>query len=170
MSEQWRPVVGYGGFYEVSDRGRVRSVDRRVQSNLPGKTRFAKGQILTPNPLAKTGHLLVRLNRQGTCRDRLVHHLVLEAFVGPCPPGLEGCHRNDISSDNRLANLRWDTRSANQLDSVVNRRHPNTRKTHCPKLHPYDLEIGRKNGRTYRACSKCRREHRDAFNARQRAA
>ena len=49
-----------------------------------------------------------------------VHRLVLEAFVGPCPPGLETCHRNDDSSDNRLRNLRWGTSLSNSADAISN--------------------------------------------------
>jgi hypothetical protein len=51
---------------------------------------------------------------------KLVHRLVLEAFVGPCPPGLEGCHRNDDSSDNRLENLYWGTHRQNMADRERN--------------------------------------------------
>lgn len=49
----------------------------------------------------------------------MVHHLVLEAFVGPRLPGMEGCHGCRGVSDNSLANLRWDTKSANQADRVL---------------------------------------------------
>lgn len=42
-----------------------------------------------------------------------VHRLVLMAFVGPCPEGMEGCHNDGDASNNNLANLRWDTRQAN---------------------------------------------------------
>lgn len=45
-----------------------------------------------------------------------IHRLILEAFIGPCPPGLEGCHNNDIPSDNRLENIRWDTAKNNMKD------------------------------------------------------
>jgi len=45
-----------------------------------------------------------------------VHRLVLNAFVGECPKGMEACHNNGIRSDNRLSNLRWDTRSGNHAD------------------------------------------------------
>lgn len=53
----------------------------------------------------------------GTGRvDRLVHHLVLEAFVGPCPPGMEACHWDGDPSNNALSNLRWDTHQSNMDD------------------------------------------------------
>lgn len=64
-----------------------------------------------------------------------VHRLVLEAFVGPCPPGMEACHWNGIPGDNRLHNLRWDTPSANNADILRLGRHYETKKTHCPQGH-----------------------------------
>ena len=52
-------------------------------------------------------------------RDHRVHRLVLELFVGPCPDGMEACHNNGISSDNRVENLRWGTRKENQNDRNI---------------------------------------------------
>lgn len=51
-------------------------------------------------------------------RNRYVCRLVLEAFVGECPPGSEACHQNGDPTDNRLDNLRWDTHIANQRDMI----------------------------------------------------
>lgn len=104
--EAWKPVVGYEGLYTVSDRGNVRTRRRKG----------SKGGLLRPGLSAS--HLTVGLYMEGVPRSRLVHHLVLEAFVGPCPPGMEGCHGPGGPLDNRLANLRWDTASANQMDRV----------------------------------------------------
>lgn len=53
-------------------------------------------------------------------RTRSVYRLVLEAFVGPCPDGAEACHNDGNAGNDALANLRWDTRAANQADR---RRH-----------------------------------------------
>lgn len=47
-----------------------------------------------------------------------VSRLILETFVGPCPEGMECCHNNGNPEDNRLENLRWDTRSNNHLDKI----------------------------------------------------
>jgi hypothetical protein len=122
--EQWLPVISYEGLYEVSDQGRVRSL-------------HTTGRVLKPSK-HRSGHLHVNLHRQGRKETRKVHCLVLEAFIGPRPPGTECCHYNDIPSDNRLENLRWDTRSANQRDRVRNGNDANARKTRCPRGHPYN--------------------------------
>lgn len=124
MTENWKPVVGFEGKYEVSDLGRVRSTDRtetyvrRDQYSGLDITviRRHKGRILRPGP-SISGHLSVVLGRNNT---RSVHVLVLEAFKGPCPEGCECCHDNDVPNDNRLCNLDWGTRSKNLLDAVRN--------------------------------------------------
>lgn len=59
-------------------------------------------------------------NDEGTIRVRR-HQLILLAFIGPCPEGMEGCHENDVKSDNRLTNLSWGTRSKNCKDAYRNR-------------------------------------------------
>lgn len=72
----------------------------------------------------------IRIHRQGYLYFRAkkvdggrmqygrIHRLVLETFVGPCPPGMEACHNNGKEPDNRIVNLRWDTRSNNLRDRV----------------------------------------------------
>jgi HNH endonuclease/NUMOD4 motif len=107
--ERWRPVRGYR-FYEVSDRGRV--VTRR------GRVRFL-AQRMRGQPNRR--YPAVDLYRDGVRHTRSVHSLVLEAFVGPRPPGTEICHWNDDPTDNTLANLRYDTKSANEQDKTRNR-------------------------------------------------
>lgn len=65
------------------------------------------------------GYLRVSLYRRGQKRiTRYVHRLVLLAFVGPCPDGMEACHGIGGSKDNRVDNLRWDTPSANVSDRI----------------------------------------------------
>jgi hypothetical protein len=164
--ETWLPVPGYEGYYEVSDQGRVRSMPRTLL-RVDGRPLPLRGRILKPTPNTD-GYLHVGLCRGNKKRTRSVHALVLEAFVGPCPTGLEGCHENDVKSDNRLSNLRWDTRSANTYDRVRNGNHHSARKTECDKGHPFD-EVN-----TYRApngnrhCRICRLAAKRRFEARLR--
>ena len=156
LFEQWRPVVGYEGLYEVSDMGRVRSLDRVVSCpRARSKTRLARGILMRPSVIA-SGHLAAQLSRSGDRKTVGVHRLVLEAFVGPCPDGMEACHYNDIADDNRLSNLRWGTRSDNFYDRVRNGRHHGTNKTHCPSGHEYTPE-NTKHNRGSRHCRECER-------------
>jgi len=108
--ETWLPVPGYEGSYEVSDYGRVRSVDRIDASGNRRRGR-AMSQSFTHN-----GYPKVTLTKFGKERVRKVHHLVLEAFCGVCPEGMEACHGNGTAADCRLNNLRWDTKLANAAD------------------------------------------------------
>lgn len=128
-----------------------------VRSN--GRPYTRPGQLLKPERL-KQGYLRVTMSARGETTRKTVHSIVLEAFVGPRPEGYVTCHWNDISDDNRLENLRWGTQSENGDDMVRNGNGVNSRKTHCPKGHPYDkantkLFFGTKSGRPYRYCRIC---------------
>lgn len=114
-TEEWRPVLGYEGFYEVSDRGRVRSIDRKINvvEHSRRYRRKRRGCMLCFG--ASRGRPIVSLNRSGK-RTFFVHRLVLEAFVGHCPEGLECCHKDGDKTNNRRGNLRWDTKASNIAD------------------------------------------------------
>ena len=118
--EQWMPVVGYEGLYEVSDAGRVRSVDR-ISSD--GSRR--KGKILKP---VASQRLQVTLSRASVRKQCEIHRLVLEAFGGPAPKGKIACHRDDNHENNSLSNLYWGSYSENWADSVVNGGRPSGRR------------------------------------------
>lgn len=174
MTTQWRPVVGYEGQYEVSDKGEVRSIGRWLTK----RTRWGSVSQFwhAGRPLQWTdrgeGYHEVGLNRGGKQRQMKVHRLVLEAFVGPCPDGMEGCHANGNPADNRLENLRWDTHSSNVADSVEHGTHSKTRIARCPRRHtltapnldPSQLASGR------RSCWACRLARDDGRAARRRSA
>ncbi|MBX9661624.1 MAG: NUMOD4 motif-containing HNH endonuclease [Nitrospiraceae bacterium] len=155
--EEWRPVVGWEDLYEVSDQGRVRSLDRTTHFT-DGRVRFFPGQLLTlyRSPGKARAYPRVELRRAKQHRTVNVHVLVLEAFVGPRPDGMNCCHWNDDPTDNRLSNLRWDTTSANQHDQVRNGRHANMRKTHCPQGHAYSPEnLINEEAYRRRRCREC---------------
>lgn len=159
--EQWRPVVGYEGIYEVSDQGRVRSVDREVRASRGGGTFTKAGQLLKPGRVGKDReHQYVCLSRDGKVRNRLVHRLVLEAFVGPCPDGLEALHDNDDATDNRLENLSWGTRARNIADRTRNGKGGGTRATedHCARGHEWTPETIRYTTKGTRRCAQCGRD------------
>lgn len=133
-TERWLPVVGYEGYYEVSDLGRVRSLPRVTNGSFGG-TRRLPGRVLRPGINPKTGRRIVALHRDGAGRSHKVYPLVLAAFVGPRPPGMEACHNDGDHTNDRLSNLRWDTSSRNTYDSVRHGTHNHARKTHCLRSH-----------------------------------
>lgn len=113
MKERWKLVVGFEGRYEVSDQGRVRN---------------REGRVLKPRWLVNTsGNRYARysLCREGAIKDCYVHALILEAFVGPRPPGFEGAHLDGDSTHNALSNLKWKSPQGNADDRV---RHGTTTK------------------------------------------
>lgn len=112
--EQWKIIPGYGGFYEASDQGRIRSVDR-IALTKTGKTRHYRGRVRKPYI---ERYASVNLARDGDHKTNLVHHLILKAFVGPCPEGMECLHENGDSIDNRLENIRWGTPAENGKDRI----------------------------------------------------
>lgn len=130
LREEWRGVVGHPG-YEVSNFGRVRSLDRvkeyerrdHYSGAIIRVRRRHKGKVLAPGTV-KSGHQLVVLHGESVC----VHVLALEAFVGPCPLGMECCHWDDDPANNRIDNLRWGTRADNLADYVRNRGHHQNRR------------------------------------------
>ena len=107
--EEWVPVMGFEGVYDVSSEGRIatyRDIHNKIQ---PTRQRLMRlGRELS-------GYLHVTLKRKGLSRQCRVHRLVLEAFVGPCPEGTEACHGNGVKHDNRIVNLKWDTHRENQM-------------------------------------------------------
>lgn len=74
-------------------------------------------------PKLHRGYCYVSLQQGPQIRQKQVHRLVLEVFVGPCPKEMECCHNNGIRADNRLENLRWDTKSNNSKDSIKHGTH-----------------------------------------------
>ena len=119
MSERWLPVVGFEGFYEVSDAGRVRSLDRVIWFERKGRPmrRTLVGQILTPC-VHTHGYAQIVLSKDGEHTTRLIHAVVLEAFVGAPPEGMEGCHEDNDKWNNCLSNLRYDTHLENSRDRI----------------------------------------------------
>lgn len=111
--EQWLVVPGWDGLYEVSDAGRVRSVAREGETTM-GK-RLYGGQTVKPIERSN-GYLAVNLTSRGRRVQRLVHRIVLTAFVGEAADGQQACHGNGNRRDNRLTNLRWDSVAANHAD------------------------------------------------------
>ena len=141
--------------------GRIRSVGRviRRSDGGHGTTVRLRGRVLRPAPDA-SGHLRVALcPGDGRQHTKKVHRLVLEAFVGPCPDGMECCHANGDPADNRLANLRWDTPASNTQDRIRHGVHNMSRRGECAWGHllaPPNLASRERGWRQCLACVRAR--------------
>jgi len=131
----WRDIVGFEGLYQVSDCGLVRN---------------RQGKILKPR-LDKDGYNKAALSKNTKYYYRLIHRLMLEAFVGPAPEGKPcGCHNDDNVSNNTIQNLRWDSHTGNMRQAVVRGTHScmNQRKLFDNDLiavkHAHRLGVGAK--------------------------
>jgi HNH endonuclease/NUMOD4 motif len=116
--EQWKDIADLP-FHQVSDYGRIRV--------LPGGT--IRNRVITdiedviPYP-DKHGYLRIRRREGGKVKTYYVHHLVLDAFFGPCSLGGEARHLNGDCSDNRSVNLIWGTHKENCEDRAIHGTNP----------------------------------------------
>jgi len=110
-TERWLPVVGYEGFYSVSDLGRV--------MRMGGSPRCKKDRLLNPSDTGSTGYLSVSLSVGGKRKGVDVHLLVMAAFVGPCPEGHNVNHKDNVKTNGRLSNLEYLTFSQNTQHALA---------------------------------------------------
>ena len=149
--EEWRPVSGYEGLYEVSSLGRVRSLPRvweQVSKHGTLHKHTSSGRTLKPG-LTRQGYPSVVLGRR---RTRLVHRLVAEAFLGPCPAGKEVRHLDGTRTNNTISNLAYGTRSENIADAKLHGTFQKGRLKMCkilPSQHEHIRSIYARGGHTY---------------------
>lgn len=120
--ERWKDIPEFEGLYQVSNLGRVRSVDHLVRVvPHPGTEalRLSPGRLLKPGTCNRQGHCSVAI---GKGNSQMVHSLVALAFIGPRPPKHDVAHLNGVGADNRLENLAYVTRSENNRHVVFHGR------------------------------------------------
>lgn len=116
IREEWRPISGYGGRYEVSNIGRVRSWVSTVGSRVVA---LKHPEIRTAKAAGSKGqYRAITLSLAGTKTRFYIHDLVATAFIGPRPPGHEVAHGDGAGDNNQWTNLAWKTRADNHADKV----------------------------------------------------
>lgn len=133
MNEGWRPVPGYEGIYEVSNLGRVRSLDRIKRNG-----RGMKGRIVKLQEHPKTGYVAIGLYKDGTEKMTLVHRLVALAFI-PNPDNLpEINHKDEDKTNNKADNLEWCNRTYNNNYGTRKQRFLETIKPKMKRVAQWD--------------------------------
>ena len=114
--EEWSSVKGFEGLYEISTSGCVIGIARTTEGGSKKQTTKScvKSHISNGN-----GYMTVRLCKDGKQKISYVHRLVLQAFVGDQPEGMNACHNDGNRANNELQNLRWDTIKNNHMDKVL---------------------------------------------------
>lgn len=117
--EIWRDIEGYEGLYQISNLGRVKSLERKVNANfINGKEHIYKEKILNPFKEVR-GYLKVRLCKNGTTKNFKVHRLVASAFLGKS--NLTVNHIDENKQNNKLDNLEYMTNKDNVRFSQAKR-------------------------------------------------
>lgn len=119
--EEWRPVVGYEGLYEVSNIGRVRSIDRNILYH-DGTIHHWKGKVLKPLRTSK-GYLQVMFRKDNKNHYIGIHRLVAMAFIDGYQKGLVVNHLDENPQNNRADNLEWCTQRDNLIYGTARSRH-----------------------------------------------
>lgn len=109
--EIWKNIENYEGLYQVSNLGRVKSLERKVKGKA-GYYKVIKEKILNPT-LNNNGYHLVKLSKQSKCKGITVHRLVANAFIPNIDNKEQVNHIDGVKTNNRVSNLEWNTRSEN---------------------------------------------------------
>lgn len=143
--ENWKDIKGYEGFYQVSNLGRVKSLERDVYCQ-DGTFHHLKEKILVA-ALDGSGYPFVNLFKNGKMKNINVHRLVAMAFLPNPENKPQVNHKNEIKTDNSVSNLEWCTVSYNvnygtrTARAVQNRKSyklgnaPNAKPVFCEELN-----------------------------------
>lgn len=164
--EEWRPIPGFDGRYDVSSIGRIRSRAR----NWPAGPRVMKPCIGRRNGLPYW-HLILACS--GRPLNLKVHKLVALAFLGTPKDGQVVRHKDGDSLNNCADNLEYGTRSDNNFDTVRHGHHYHASKNHCVNGHEFSAEntrvVTEPNGWTVRYCRACSRARGARYRERNRS-
>ena len=104
-TEQWKPVVGFEKWYEISSLGQIKAKQTR--------RKWKAGREIRARQRNKGKYFVIDLYGDSGRRTRYVHRLVAATFIGPCPEGKEVNHKDGDKANNRRSNLEYVTRATN---------------------------------------------------------
>ena len=117
VKEEWKPIEGYEGYYEISTFGRIKSLPRYVIKDNKGNKALKKGKIIKPLKGGTTPYEIVGLHKEGTRTNYFVHRLVAKAFIPNDDPLNKPLinHKNEMKNDNWVDNLEWVSHQYNSV-------------------------------------------------------
>lgn len=162
----WKDIEGYEGYYQVSDSGEIKSLERWIERK-DGKANHILEKIVKTS-IINTGYEKVMLHKDGKVKNFLLQHIVAKAFPEICGEWFDGCeidHINGIRTDNRAVNLKTVTHSDNMSNQITKERmtsHKNnpkkskvveqyTKDGHFIKTYPSTVEAYRQTGIAYQS-------------------
>ena len=140
--EIWKDIKGYEGYYQVSNKGNVRSVERKVSNHT--------GQILLKSRALKQafnykGYPIVYLSKDAKQKTIVVHRLVAMAFIENTDNKPQVNHIDGNKRNNDVSNLEWCTNKENQIHAVKNKLNDHSKYKAGKKARPV-LKIDNKTG------------------------
>lgn len=115
--EIWKDILDWEGYYKISNKGRLKSLDRIVNYS-DGRVRLFKGKIISSSRLDTKGYVNLTLCKGILKKQCRVHVLVGNTFI-PNPLNKKFLnHKNGKRTDNRIKNLEWCTKAENTADGI----------------------------------------------------
>lgn len=147
MIEEWRDIEGYEGLYQVSNLGRVKSLER-VIIRANNRAMPYKEQILK-NRKTSNGYLYVSLYKNKQCKNHSIHRLVAQSFIENPNNYEEINHIDENKTNNNVVNLEWCTRKQNMAHGNCRQRiiESNSKPIYCLELDKF-----------YKSATECARE------------